>query len=301
MMANFVRGRGDMMGVAGALNDNADICAPVLSYWPNDFGLYCMAGNVNEWVQDVYRSTSFDDVDEFRPFRGNTFQTLERDEEGNVAEKDSLGRLRYRDVTEAEAFGRRNYRRADNINYMDGDKSSSLQYRNEDATDEPGSNRMYQQGATIDKGQWYSLVNDHARVYKGGGWKDRAYWLAPGSRRYLDESHGYGSKSREWRSYYLERYIEALIKIKLNHKFRLGEELSFDIVEQRWREVASEIQAKVVEELDVFIDEGQLPAVGRHNVGRQWCKNHWAKAISGHGNASGQAHFLFKPHGNIFG
>jgi len=187
MMANFVRGRGDMMGVAGALNDNADICAPVLSYWPNDFGLYCMAGNVNEWVQDVYRSSSFDDVDEFRPFRGNVFQTIERDEEGNVAEKDSLGRLRYRDVTEAEAFGRRNYRRADNINYLDGDKSSSLQYRNEDATDEPGSNRMYQQGGSIDKGDWYSLVNDHARVYKGGGWKDRAYWLAPGSRRYLDE------------------------------------------------------------------------------------------------------------------
>lgn len=35
MMANFVRGRGDMMGTQQVLNDNADICAPVLSYWPN--------------------------------------------------------------------------------------------------------------------------------------------------------------------------------------------------------------------------------------------------------------------------
>ncbi|MCK9208358.1 MAG: SUMF1/EgtB/PvdO family nonheme iron enzyme, partial [Salinivirgaceae bacterium] len=32
IMANNVRGRGDMMGVAGALNDNADITAPVHSF-----------------------------------------------------------------------------------------------------------------------------------------------------------------------------------------------------------------------------------------------------------------------------
>ncbi|MGC9352201.1 MAG: SUMF1/EgtB/PvdO family nonheme iron enzyme, partial [Mariniphaga sp.] len=54
LRANFVRGRGDLMGMAGALNDNADISAPVFSYDPNDYGLYCMAGNVNEWVADVY-------------------------------------------------------------------------------------------------------------------------------------------------------------------------------------------------------------------------------------------------------
>ncbi len=55
MRANFVRGRGDMMGTAGSLNDNASIPGPVESFWPNDYGLYCMAGNVNEWVLDVYR------------------------------------------------------------------------------------------------------------------------------------------------------------------------------------------------------------------------------------------------------
>jgi len=189
MMANFVRGRGDMMGVSGALNDNADITAPALSYWPNDYGLYCMAGNVNEWVQDVYRANTYDDFDEFRPFRGNVFQTLEKDQDGNAVEKDSLGRLRYRDITEEEAFGRVNYRKADNINYLDGDFESSIDYSNEDAEKKGGSNRMYQQGPAIDKGDWMSLVNDHARVYKGGGWKDRAYWLSPGARRYLDEAH----------------------------------------------------------------------------------------------------------------
>src|SRR3989337_1999888 len=40
MMANFKRGRGDNMGVAGRLNDNADITSPIFAYWPNDYGLY---------------------------------------------------------------------------------------------------------------------------------------------------------------------------------------------------------------------------------------------------------------------
>ena len=25
----------------------------------------------------------------------------------------------------------------------------------------------------------FSLITDRARVYKGGSWKDRAYWLTP--------------------------------------------------------------------------------------------------------------------------
>ena len=32
-----------------------------------------------------------------------------------------------------------------------------------------------------------TLVSDKSRVYKGGSWKDRAYWLVAGNRRYLDE------------------------------------------------------------------------------------------------------------------
>ncbi len=188
IMANAMRGRGDMMGVAGALNDNADITAPVFSYWPNDYGLYCMAGNVNEWVADVYRTLSSDDVEEFRPYRGNVFKTLVRDEEGNVAEKDSLGRLRYREVSEAEAIDRRNYQTSDNINYLDGDFESSLDYSNEDASRERGSKRMYFTGKDRLDPTMTSLVSDHVRVYKGGGWHDRIYWLGAGTRRFLDEN-----------------------------------------------------------------------------------------------------------------
>ena len=73
MMANFVRGRGDMMGVAGSLNDNGSITTDVKSYWPNDYGLYCMAGNVNEWVQDVYRPLTSQDVDGFQSLQGKRF------------------------------------------------------------------------------------------------------------------------------------------------------------------------------------------------------------------------------------
>ena len=85
--ANFVRGRGDMMGTAGALNDAADVTAPVDSYWPNDYGLYHMAGNVSEWVMDVYRPLSSEDFDEFRPFRGNVFKTKVLGNDGVIDEK----------------------------------------------------------------------------------------------------------------------------------------------------------------------------------------------------------------------
>ncbi|NOZ45338.1 MAG: gliding motility lipoprotein GldJ [Chlorobi bacterium] len=189
IMANFTRGRGDMMGTAGALNDNADITAPVNSFWPNDFGLYCMAGNVNEWVLDVYRPLSFEDFDEYRPFRGNVFKTKVLDEEGHIAPKDSLGRIQWRDVTEAESIDRRNYKKADNINYLDGDFESSIYYNDEDAPKGPGSNRMYVNGKDKNDKNMSSLINDHSRVYKGGSWRDREYWLDSSTRRFLDEAH----------------------------------------------------------------------------------------------------------------
>jgi len=55
-MANFVRGRGDFMGVAGSLNDQADITAPVRSYWPNAYGLYNMSGNAAEMLAEDGRT-----------------------------------------------------------------------------------------------------------------------------------------------------------------------------------------------------------------------------------------------------
>jgi len=185
MMANFVRGRGDMMGVAGSLNDNGSITTDVKSYWPNDYGLYCMAGNVNEWVQDVYRPMTSQDVDGFNPYRGNVFTDLRRDANGQVVAKDRLGRLYIDTVKDADVANRYNYQRGDYRNYRDGDLASSIVSGSDWTVDDnrQGSSRMYVQG---DK-EYYTLIDDNARVYKGGSWKDRAYWLNPSTRRFLDQ------------------------------------------------------------------------------------------------------------------
>jgi len=184
MMANFKRGRGDMMGTAGDLNDNGSITVPVTSYWPNDYGLYCMAGNVNEWVADVYRPLSSEDVSDFRPFRGNIFETLETNEDGSIMAKDSLGRLKKRLVTEEEAAARYNYQKADYRNHLDGDLMSRVDFENQEAVKGAGSTgEMYSR----EEGDWSSLVTDKVRVYKGGSWRDRVYWLNPATRRFLDQ------------------------------------------------------------------------------------------------------------------
>ena len=188
MMANVVRGRGDYMGLAGNLNDGYAYTAPVKSFWPNDYGLYCMAGNVNEWVLDVYRPLSYEDFDELRPFRGNVFSTP-YDENGNMMRKDSLGRIPTREVTEEEAANRRNYTHAYYINYKDGDIGSTLDYRDGQTIKDRDSERMYAQGKASDRHKdMTTLINDHVRVYKGGAWNDRAFWLSPGARRFLDEA-----------------------------------------------------------------------------------------------------------------
>ena len=303
MMANFVRGRGDYMGVAGHLNDNADVTAPVYSYWPNDYGLYNMAGNVSEWVMDVYRPLSSVDYDEFRPYRGNVFKTKRLNSAGQIDEKhdetiydvdgikeylslfeaeriankrlDSIeiellkvineyvdeaivinnlrqpveasrkireiydqvfddfdlevtgdpkyaeyqieispmlrkgiaeyiintpGNIKMRNVTDEENLHRRNYRQADNIDYLDGDLKSSISYQNEEVIGQINAKErtedwvMYQSGDQTklsgikEIGAPTSLISDHSMVYKGGSWRDRAYWMNPGTRRFMDSN-----------------------------------------------------------------------------------------------------------------
>ncbi len=183
-VTNFKRNEGDYMGVAGNLNDGAAIPAPVGSYWPNDYGLYNMAGNVSEWVLDVYRPMTYQYVSDLNPYRGNVFKNIKKDMEGSIAEKDSLGRLQYSEVSPEEAAKRRNYRKANNINYRDGDYESTIQvqadWTNQDNTAN-STNMMYEYGVT-------SLITDHSRVVKGGSWKDTPYFLSPGVRRFLDEN-----------------------------------------------------------------------------------------------------------------
>jgi gliding motility-associated lipoprotein GldJ len=167
MQANFKRGRGDYQGVSEMPNDASYITSPVRAYWPNDFGLYNMGGNVSEWVMDVYRPLTSEDESDLNSFRGNVFQKVMKNADGYVEEKDSLGRIRYENVTDEENANRRNYKTADNIGYKD-----EMSYNN--------GEQQYDYGNT-------SLISDKARVYKGGSWNDRAFWVAPGTRRFLQE------------------------------------------------------------------------------------------------------------------
>ena len=207
IMANFKNSRGDNMGIAGNLNDNADITAPVRSFWPNDYGLYCMAGNVSEWVMDVYRPViEQTTTTDHRPFRGSVFKTQKRDEDGFIEEKDSLGRITMVDVNVEANVYRRNYKKSDNINYNDGDIESQMgidwnNFLNEQSEVDTASvsidkwnpdAKKYKDNRTGNSSEMYdygntTLITDRTRVYKGGSWKDRAYWLVPGTRRYLDQ------------------------------------------------------------------------------------------------------------------
>ncbi len=182
-LANFKIGNGDYQGLAGDNNDGAIVPAPVYSYPPNDFGLYNMAGNVSEWTLDVYRPLSHYDVSDVNPFRGSVLKVPKKDMNGHVVAKDSLGRIPYVEIAEEELAKRPNIRKANNINYKDGDYASNIELSGDwtAGTDmENTTSNMYDYGKT-------TLISDKSRVVKGGSWKDSPYFLSPGVRRFLDE------------------------------------------------------------------------------------------------------------------
>jgi len=211
-LANFKRSRGDAMGVAGNLNDGWEYTAPVKWYFPNDYGLYHMAGNVSEWCADVYRKDNSPiGGEDMNPFRGNVYQYITMGEDGEeVAIDEETGNLIYANVP--DDMNRRNYRQADNINYLDGDWSSTIYDFDtkssifndgwtraaddeEDAeeavvrSNEEQTNQMYHRVDTAEDGgrNVTSMINNRVRVVKGGSWRDRAYWMQCGARRYYDQ------------------------------------------------------------------------------------------------------------------
>ena len=170
------------MGIAGDLNDSGARTMQVKSFPPNDYGLYDMAGNVSEWVLDVYRPMS-ENQDDFMPFRGNVFSDMKKNEEGtNFAEFDETTGKMQKELASFDPSGqtKRNYFDAKNSNKLDGDIESSIYYANSDTGGE--EEPMYDYGKT-------TLINDHVHVFKGGSWSDREYWLNPGARRYLNSFH----------------------------------------------------------------------------------------------------------------
>jgi gliding motility-associated lipoprotein GldJ len=227
-LANFKQGKGDYGGIAGWSSDGADITAQVRSYDPNDYGLYDMAGNVAEWVADVYRPIVDDEFNDFNYYRGNVYNKNALNEDGTVkivtAEdivydtlpngkkiaRDLPGEIATVPVDDNETYLRTNFDRSDNRNFRDGDTQSS-RYFDQGGFDDENADKSKKESATrkmynspkhnidIDSAgvmskQWdknhkrTSLINDEARVYKGGSWKDREYWLDPAQRRYFPQN-----------------------------------------------------------------------------------------------------------------
>ena len=250
-LANFKNSDGDYGGIAGWSDDGADITNMVKSYSPNDFGLFDMAGNVAEWVADVYRPIVDDEFNDFNYYRGNVYTKNEISEDGRTSKivgNDEVvyktllngkrvavtlpGEISKVQVDENDTRFRTNYSESYNINFRDGDKRSSRSFLDqEEFTDSitgsnPDETRSMYNSPNLravndmdefmydDSDKRTSLINDQARVYKGGSWKDRAYWLDPAQRRFYPEEmstdfigfrcamsrlgakNGYGSKKR---------------------------------------------------------------------------------------------------------
>ncbi|MDT0686331.1 gliding motility lipoprotein GldJ [Zunongwangia sp. F225] len=219
-LANFKQGDGDYGGIAGWSDDGADITAEIKSYAPNDFGLYDMAGNVAEWVLDVYRPIVDDEFNDFNYYRGNVYTKNAINEDGSIkilgadevvydtlangklVARNLPGEIAQVPVTEEDTYMRTNFTESDQRDFRDGDKSSTRYYQPfQDAT-EP-SQRMYNSptynnvqlndttGAVTERGydtaERTTLISDEVRVYKGGSWRDRAYWLDPAQRRFFPQ------------------------------------------------------------------------------------------------------------------
>jgi len=61
LTANFKQEEGDYTG------DGSPFTVPVMSYAPNDFGVYNMIGNVAEWTMDAYSPSAFAFVSDINP------------------------------------------------------------------------------------------------------------------------------------------------------------------------------------------------------------------------------------------
>lgn len=219
-LANFKQSSGDYGGIAGWSDDQADITAEIKSFPPNSYGLYDMAGNVAEWVLDVYRPQVDDDFNDFNYYRGNVYTKNAIGEDGKVvvlgADEvvyDTLsngkiigrtlpGQIKQVAIDDDETYLRTNFSESDNRNYRDGDKRSSRYYEAFEEIEGSPTKKMYnspshsvtakEDGSGLDRQYDTStkrrtLIDDNVRVYKGGSWKDRAYWLDPAQRRYFPQ------------------------------------------------------------------------------------------------------------------
>ena len=115
-----------------------------------------------------------DDVDGFNPFRGNVYTDLKRDANGVVVAERQTRPADRRYCKDIDVANRYNYQKGDYRNYRDGDLQSAIPEGADWTTEDNkrGSQRMYAQDESKPNStDFVTLINDNARVYKGGSWK----------------------------------------------------------------------------------------------------------------------------------
>ena len=126
-LANFKLSDGDYGGIAGwFIESGSGITTSVKSYPANDFGIYGMAGNVAEWVADVYRPIIDEEMNDISYYRGNQYFNPSIGEDGKVLitkNTDSIsiqnlpGSIQYRDSNSVDLR-----------NFNDGDLKSTRDF-----------------------------------------------------------------------------------------------------------------------------------------------------------------------------
>ena len=157
------------------------------AFTPEDVDLM---GNLNQKVSDA--------EERMKAKRFEEAQTLMQDAMDLIVDSDAVaaadlrkgfsenidalpGQIQMRKESVEENLSRTNYRVANNIDYLDGDRNSSFDFAAQSAEEDAMQDkRVYNYGGS-------TMISNRSRVYKGGGWDDRAYYLIPGTRRFLDE------------------------------------------------------------------------------------------------------------------
>jgi len=181
----------------------ADVYRPIVDDEASDFNYY--RGNI--YLKDVIGEDGKAEVIDPNKL---VYDTLPN---GKILIKRLPGQLKKQPIGEEETYLRQNFTESDNRNFRDGDVESTLNYfdksllarfnggENEEGSTETESSLMYDapqnpEVKVVDNKQIRkkdistkrtSMITDEVRVFKGGSWKDRAYWLDPAQRRYLPQ------------------------------------------------------------------------------------------------------------------